>query len=87
MTKDKGEKKDSGAAKFWLGAVLGTIAGTVAGIIIAPKSGKETRKDISEAGKKASKKVRSRWDKIFGRKKPEEPKRLTAGKVLEEPKE
>lgn len=84
MSKDE---KSSGGAKFWLGAALGAIAGTVAGIVIAPKSGEETRKDISEAGKKAEKKVRSRWDKIFGRKKPTEQKRLTAGKILEEPKE
>lgn len=81
------DKKDNGTSKFWLGAVLGTIAGTIAGIIIAPKSGEETRKDIAMAGKKAGQKARSRWGKIFGRKEPAEQKRLTAGKILEEPKE
>ena len=81
------DKKDNGTSKFWLGAVLGTIAGTIAGIIIAPKSGEETRKDIAEASKKLSKNTRSRFDKIFKRKKAEPQKRLTAGKVLEGPKE
>ena len=85
MTK---KEQDNGSAKFWLGAVLGAIAGTVAGIVIAPKSGEETRKDIAEASKKLSKNTRSRFDKIFKRRKKAEPqKRLTAGKVLEEPKE
>lgn len=83
MTK---KEQDNGSAKFWLGAVLGVIAGTVAGIVIAPKSGEETRKDIAEASKKLSKNTRSRFDKIFKRKKAEPQKRLTAGKVLEEPK-
>ncbi len=82
MSKDE----KSGGAKFWLGAALGVVAGTIAGIVIAPKSGEETRKDIADAGKKAEKKVRSRWDKWLGRKKLAEQKRLTAGKVLEEPK-
>mgnify|MGYP003400089687 FL=1 len=41
---DKQEKK--GLA---LGAVFGAIAGVVAGILFAPKSGKETRKDIKVA--------------------------------------
>lgn len=85
MIKDKQES--SGSAKFWLGAVVGAVAGTIAGIIIAPKSGEETRKDIAEASKKLSKNTRSRFDKIFKRKKAEPQKRLTAGKVLEEPKE
>lgn len=85
MTK---KEQDNGSAKFWLGAVLGAIAGTVAGIVIAPKSGEETRKDIVNVSKKTSAKARSRWNKIFKRdKKPTEPKRLTAGKILEEPKE
>ena len=84
MTK---KEQDNGSAKFWLGAVLGAIAGTVAGIVIAPKSGEETRKDIAEVSKKLSKNTRSRFDKIFKRKKAEPQKRLTAGKVLEEPKE
>lgn len=84
MTK---KEQDNGSAKFWLGAVVGAVAGTIAGIIIAPKSGEETRKDIAEASKKLSKSTRSRFDKIFKRKKAEPQKCLTAGKILEEPKE
>ena len=33
-------------AKFGLGLVLGAVAGVVAGLLTAPKSGKETRRDI-----------------------------------------
>jgi gas vesicle protein len=35
-----------------LGIVLAAAAGYVAGVLTAPKSGKETRKDISDAAKK-----------------------------------
>lgn len=37
------------AKKFAIGAVLAAAAGYVAGILTAPKSGKETRKDIKNA--------------------------------------
>jgi len=37
--------------KFFLGAALGAVAGAVAGILFAPKSGKETRKMISDKTK------------------------------------
>lgn len=36
------------AGKFALGALVAGVAGYVAGILTAPKSGKETRQDISE---------------------------------------
>jgi len=34
--------------KFGLGLIIGAIAGVVAGLLTAPKSGKETRKDIKD---------------------------------------
>ncbi len=83
------ENKDK-SSKFWLGAVCGVIAGTIAGIVIAPKSGEETRKDIARAGRMTSNETRSRFKKFtskFKKQTPSEPKRLTAGKVLEESKE
>lgn len=43
----------SKARKFALGAVIAAGAGYVAGILTAPKSGKETRKDIQNAAIKA----------------------------------
>lgn len=49
---DKREKK--GLA---IGAVFGAVFGVIAGILFAPKSGKETRKDIKEATVKATDKI------------------------------
>jgi len=48
MSKNKG--------KFALGALLGALAGAAAGILLAPKSGKETRKDLAKKAKELSKK-------------------------------
>lgn len=39
---------DKRAKKFAIGAVVAAAAGYVAGILTAPKSGKETRKDIKD---------------------------------------
>lgn len=49
---DKREKK--GLA---IGAVVGAVVGVVTGILFAPKSGKETRKDIKDAAEKAADKM------------------------------
>ena len=43
----------NGAKRAAIGAVVAAAAGYVAGILTAPKSGKETRKDIQEAATKA----------------------------------
>lgn len=43
-----GKKSKSNAGKFALGAALTALAGFIAGILTAPKSGKETRKDIKD---------------------------------------
>ncbi|MBP6962552.1 YtxH domain-containing protein [Candidatus Saccharibacteria bacterium] len=56
---DKQEKK--GLA---LGAVFGAIAGVVAGILFAPKSGKETRKDIKVATVKTINKAKEEAEKL-----------------------
>ena len=37
--------------KFLLGALIGAVAGAAAGLLFAPKSGKETRKDIADKAK------------------------------------
>lgn len=44
---------DKNTKKFALGAVVAGAVGYVAGILTAPKSGKETRKDIQTAASKA----------------------------------
>lgn len=43
---------DKRAKKFAIGAVIAAAAGYVAGILTAPKSGKETRKDIKDTAVK-----------------------------------
>jgi gas vesicle protein len=45
--------KESMGKKVALGAAVAGVAGFVAGILTAPKSGKETRKDIKNAAIKA----------------------------------
>ena len=43
--------------KLAIGAVFGAVAGFVTGVLLAPKSGKETRKDIKGAALKAKNNV------------------------------
>lgn len=43
----------NGTKKMAIGAMIAAAAGYVAGILTAPKSGKETRKDIHQAAAKA----------------------------------
>ena len=45
--------KESTGKKVAIGAAAAAVAGFVAGILSAPKSGKETRKDIKDAAVKA----------------------------------
>lgn len=53
MSKDK----TSGNGKLAVGAAIGAVAGVVTGLLFAPKSGKETRKDIADTAVKAKEKV------------------------------
>ena len=46
---------DKRTKKFAIGAVIAAAAGYVAGILTAPKSGKETRKDIKDTAVKTYK--------------------------------
>lgn len=45
MIKEDGKTYIKGAAA---GVAIGALAGAIAGILLAPKSGKETRKDIAQ---------------------------------------
>ncbi|MCA9346561.1 YtxH domain-containing protein [Candidatus Saccharibacteria bacterium] len=47
-----------------IGAVIGAVAGVVAGILFAPKSGKETRKDIKDVASKTSAKLKEEAVKL-----------------------
>ena len=60
--------------KVLMGAVIGGAIGSVIGASIAPKKGKETRKDIADTAKKAKSSSISIFKglrKLFSKKKPE----------------
>ena len=44
--------------KFVLGALIGAAAGAIAGVLLAPKSGKETRKELGKKAKDYSEKAK-----------------------------
>ena len=46
--------------KFGLGLLFGAAVGTVAGILTAPKSGKETRKELKEKAEEIGKVVKEK---------------------------
>lgn len=48
------------AKKIALGTVSGIAAGVASGLLLAPKSGKETRKDIADAASEINTKVKER---------------------------
>lgn len=56
----KEEKKDHTGRNVAIGAALAAGAGYVAGILTAPKSGKETRKDIQKTAIKAKSEAEKR---------------------------
>ena len=62
--KDEKKKKRKILDKILMGAVIGGAIGSVVGATIAPKKGKETRKNVVEAVKH-TKKSGSRLFKIF----------------------
>lgn len=47
------KKRRGTAEKIVMGAIIGTAIGSVIGLTVAPKKGKETRKDVKEVGKLA----------------------------------
>lgn len=57
-----------GSKKFAIGAIIGAVAGVVTGLLTAPKSGKETRKDIKDTASKviaeAEKKLKSLYSEL-----------------------
>ena len=51
--------------KIALGTVIGIAAGFIAGILTAPKSGKETRKDIKDASSKVINEAEKRLKVLY----------------------
>jgi gas vesicle protein len=59
---------------FFLAGLLGAMAGAVGGLLLAPKSGKATRKDIVKLANEISKKIKTestetkeRVEEVFGK--------------------
>lgn len=52
--------------KFFLTALIASITGYVAGILTAPKSGKETRKDIHDKAQKAKIDSEKKLRELYG---------------------
>lgn len=50
------------AAKYFKGLVVGGLVGAVLGILYAPKSGKETRQDISTSKDEMLEKARMQYE-------------------------
>ena len=50
------EKKIETAKNVAVGTAIGTAIGAAAGLLFAPKSGKETREDISQKSKEVAEK-------------------------------
>ncbi len=48
----KEQPKNNNVGKFAIGAAVMAVAGYVAGVLTAPKSGKETRKDLKDTAEK-----------------------------------
>lgn len=57
---------DQGNKKLAIGALIGTAVGLIAGILTAPKSGKETRKDIKETANKVFSEAEKRLKNLYG---------------------
>lgn len=49
---------------FLMGAIIGTIAGGIAALLLAPKAGKEMRKDLSKKAKDATDKTQELFDNV-----------------------
>ncbi|WP_020616965.1 YtxH domain-containing protein [Paenibacillus daejeonensis] len=50
-------KRDNRSGGFLIGALVGSIVGAVGALLLAPKSGKELRKDIAEGAQQVSEKT------------------------------
>lgn len=55
------KEKNKGVAA---GVALGAVLGVITGILFAPKSGKETRKDIKDASNKAIAKLQEKAEQV-----------------------
>ncbi len=59
-----GKAKHQARVRIAVGTTIGVIVGAAAGILLAPKSGKETRKDIKNAAERGAKHVSKTAHKV-----------------------
>lgn len=64
MSPEENSKKKHALDKIFMGVVIGGAIGSVLGASIAPKKGKETRKEIFEAVKNAGKGSKKLFQKL-----------------------
>ena len=53
--------------KFLTGLIAGAVIGAVAGVLLAPKTGKETRKLLKERATQLGEKANASFTNIFGK--------------------
>jgi gas vesicle protein len=58
-------EKDDFAKGIITGALIGGLVGVVVGILIAPKSGAETRQELTEKAKDFADKVQDEYDVLY----------------------
>ena len=58
-------EKDDFAKGIVTGALIGGLIGVAVGILIAPKSGAETRQELSEKAKDFAEKVQDEYDVLY----------------------
>jgi gas vesicle protein len=51
-------------ARFWVGILIGSAVGVSAGILLAPKSGKKTRRDITNSVKSVAAEAHDKLDDV-----------------------
>lgn len=54
-----------GNKKLAIGAAVGVVAGFVTGLLTAPKSGKETRKDIKDTANKVTREAEKKLKELY----------------------
>lgn len=59
------KEDNNNVVSFIKGVALGAAVGAAIGVLFAPKSGKETRQDISDAASKAKEKVEASLKKTY----------------------
>lgn len=81
------EEKKTSAKRLVTGTAIGTVLGAVTGLLLAPKSGKETREDISEKTKETTDNVKKTMkDSVDAIRESEEQIRRDIKQKMEEQK-